>query len=176
MRRSVVFPDRGPVVSTGFQRLIDSYSVSKMTGEATQPVGARALADRGARLSALNRVRVWIGSAVAAFLGLLPHLLHHAGPLAGAALLGGVAGSLLFGVIGFIAAIPFMLRLHRRSGDWRLPAAAMALFVVVFSISTFVIGPAINGSGSENSAPAPSSGENGSQTPSESQSAHESHH
>jgi hypothetical protein len=126
--------------------------------------------------SFLGRARIWLAGAAAALLGLLPHLLHHAGPLAGAALLGGIAGSLLFGIVGAIAAIPFLLRLHRRSGDWRLPAAAMAMLMVVFSISTFVIGPAINSGDSGSSPPAASPQPNGSQTPSESESAHESHH
>lgn len=93
--------------------------------------------------------RLWLGlSAVwAAIMGLLPHILHHAGPLAGAALVAGVAGSLLFGVLGLIVAIPFLRRLHRRFGTWRAPAIAVALFVAVFSFSTFVVGPRINGEG-----------------------------
>ena len=151
-----------------------------MTGQATPTAAAptRVASSDATSLSALGRVRVWIGSAVAAILGLLPHVLHHAGPLAGAALLGGVSGSLLFGALGFVATIPFMLRLRRRSGGWRLPGAAMAVFVVVFSISTFVIGPAINSSDSGSSPPGASSQSqpSGSQTPSESESAHESHH
>lgn len=83
-------------------------------------------------------------SAVAAILGIAPHVLHHAGPLAGAALIAGTGGTLLFGAIGLIAAIPFLLRVHRRCGNWRVPAALLALFAIVFSISTFVIGPAIS--------------------------------
>lgn len=91
--------------------------------------------------------RLWLGlSAIwAAIMGLLPHILHHAGPLAGAALVGGVGGSLLFGVLGLIVAIPFLRRLYRRFGTWRAPTIALALFVAVFSFSTFVIGPRING-------------------------------
>lgn len=88
---------------------------------------------------------------VAAVLGVLPHVLHHAGPLAGAALLAGTGGALLFGAVGLIAAIPFLFRVHRRCRNWRVPAALLALFAVVFSISTFVIGPAISGSGSATS-------------------------
>jgi hypothetical protein len=133
------------------------------------------------RRSRTERIRIALSGALAAVLGLLPHVLHHAGPLAGAALVAGVGGSLLFGALGFLASIPLLLRLHRRSGGWRVPAAALALFVAIFSISTFVIGPAITGndSGSSDSSgsqqakpqpprpeqPAPSSG-----------SGHEGHH
>ena len=64
----------------------------------------------------------------------------------------GVGGSLLFGAVGFLAAIPYLLRVHRRTGAWRVPAALMALFALIFSISTFVIGPAITtGAGDESS-------------------------
>jgi hypothetical protein len=91
-----------------------------------------------------QRLAAIASSAVAAVLGVLPHVLHHAGPLAGAALLAGTAGTLLFGAIGLIAAIPFLLRVHRRSGNWRVPAALLAIFAVMFSISAFVIGPAIS--------------------------------
>lgn len=95
----------------------------------------------------LRRARLVVSGAIAAVLGLLPHILHHVGPLAGAALFAGVGGSLLFGAVGLVAAVPFLLRLHRRCGNWRLPAAALALFATVFSISTFVLGPAISGAG-----------------------------
>lgn len=84
-------------------------------------------------------------------LGVLPHALHHAGPLAGAALLAGTGGSLFFGAIGLLAAVPLLLRVHHRCGSWRIPTALLALFAVVFSISTFVIGPVITGSGSGSS-------------------------
>jgi hypothetical protein len=45
-----------------------------------------------------------VSAAVAVVLGLAPHVLHHAGPLAGAALLAATGGALLFGAIGFVAA------------------------------------------------------------------------
>ena len=91
--------------------------------------------------------RVW--SAVlavwGAFIGLLPHVLHHVGPLAGAALLAGATGRALFAAIGFVAAVPFLRRLYRRFGTWRAPAIALAIFVAMFSLSSFVLGPAISG-------------------------------
>ena len=91
--------------------------------------------------------RVW-GAVLAvwgAFIGLLPHVLHHVGPLAGAALLAGATGRALFAAIGFVAAVPFLRRLYRRFGTWRAPAIALAIFVAMFSLSSFVIGPAISG-------------------------------
>ena len=105
-------------------------------------------ADVGGQLTftaAARRVRLWLSAAVAAVLGLLPHVLHHAGPLAGAALLGGVGGSLLFGALGLVLSVPFLLKVHKHCGNWRVPGALLATFAVVFSISTFVIGPAISG-------------------------------
>jgi len=97
-----------------------------------------------------------LSGIVAGFFGIAPHVLHHVGPVAGAALFGGLGGSLLFGVIGFAATTPFLLRLRRRSGGWRLPGAMLAAFAVIFSISTFVIGPAISGGGDGTSSPSPS--------------------
>lgn len=100
-----------------------------------------------------ERVATLASSVVAAILGIAPHVLHHVGPLAGAALLAGTGGTLLFGAIGLVAAIPFLLRVHRRCGNWRVPAALLATFATMFSISTFVIGPAISGSDSSKSTP-----------------------
>ncbi len=92
-----------------------------------------------------GRVRSAVLAAWGAFIGLLPHVLHHVGPLAGAALLAGATGRALFAAIGFVAAVPFLRRLYRRFGTWRAPAIALAIFVAMFSLSSFVIGPAISG-------------------------------
>jgi hypothetical protein len=93
------------------------------------------------------RARTWSGLLAlwGGFIGLLPHVLHHIGPLAGAALLAGAGGQALFAAIGFIAAVPFLLRLHRRFGSWRAPALALAVFAAMFALSSLVIGPAISG-------------------------------
>ena len=101
------------------------------------PPGGRAIAAIPLRL------RLVLSSVTAAVLGVLPHVLHHAGPLAGAALFAGLGGSLLFGALGMIAAIPFLMRMRRRCGNWRRPLAALALFAAVFAVSTFVVGPAL---------------------------------
>jgi len=95
--------------------------------------------------------RAWGGvlAAWGAFIGVLPHVLHHVGPLAGAALLAGAGGRALFAAIGFVLAVPFLLRLYRRFKTWIAPATALAVMAVMFSISSFVIGPLITGEGSE---------------------------
>jgi hypothetical protein len=91
--------------------------------------------------------RVWGGvlAVWGGFVGLLPHVLHHVGPLAGAALLAGATGRVLFAAIGLVAAIPFLRRVHRRFRTWKAPAIAVAVFAAAFSLSSFVIGPAIAG-------------------------------
>ena len=115
-----------------------------------------ALATRGAFQGVVTRIRVAASTVVAAVLGVAPHVLHHVGPLAGAALLGGVAGSLLFGAAGLVLAVPFLLRVRRRCGSWRLPIALLATFALVFSVSTFVVGPAISSGGDDETPPAAS--------------------
>lgn len=101
--------------------------------------------------------------------------------LRGAALLAGATGTLLFGALGFLLAIPLLRRLRRRHDSWAAPAAVLALMAVVFAFSTFVIGPALTGANDEPapksspSAPAPGQSQPddpGRPTPDE----HESHH
>lgn len=91
--------------------------------------------------------RLWsvVVAAWAGVTGIAPHVLHHVGPLAGTALVAGTGGRLVFGLIGFVATIPMLLRLHRRFGTWIAPAIAFTVFAGVFSFSTFVIGPRISG-------------------------------
>ena len=113
-----------------------------MTG-ITAPVRESAATGGRAGAAILLRLRLVLSGLAAAVLGVLPHALHHAGPLAGAALFAGLGGSLLFGALGLVAAIPFLVRMHRRCGNWRRPLAALALFAAVFAVSTFVVGPAL---------------------------------
>ena len=91
-------------------------------------------------------------AAWGAVTGVAPHVLHHVGPLAGAAFLAGAGGRLLFATIALVVSIPFLLRIHRRFRTWIAPAITLAVMVVAFALSTFVIGPAISGE-SANSAP-----------------------
>ena len=99
--------------------------------------------------------RLWSGLVAvwAAITGVAPHVLHHVGPLAGAAIVSGVLGTALFGAVGFVATIPFLLRLRRRFGSWLAPAIALAVFVAVFTVSTTVIGPRLTGSDTSGTAP-----------------------
>lgn len=80
-------------------------------------------------------------------MGLLPHVLHHVGFLAGTALVAGSGGTALFGALGILLSIPMLLRLHRRFNTWRAPAIGLLIFTAMFALSTFVIGPAISGAG-----------------------------
>lgn len=114
-------------------------------GPAHAPTSPLARPVRAAAAETVQRVRVALSALLAGVLGLAPHVLHHIGPLAGAALFAGVGGTLLFGAIGLVAAVPFLLRVHRRCGNWRVPAALLATFAVMFSLSAFVIGPAVAG-------------------------------
>jgi peptidoglycan/LPS O-acetylase OafA/YrhL len=102
-----------------------------------------------------NRLRaLWnvVTGALGAVLGLAPHVLHHIGFLAGTAIVAGTAGTVLFGAIGLIASVPFLLRLYRRFGSWRAPAIGLVVFAAMFSLSAFLIGPAISG-GTDSPAP-----------------------
>ena len=100
--------------------------------------------------------RAWAGLAAVwgVVLGVLPHVLHHVGPLAGAAFLAGAGGTTLFAVVGFVFTIPLLIRLRRRFNSWIAPAVALALFAAMFTFSTLVIAPAISGSDS-GSTPSP---------------------
>ena len=119
------------------------------------PADAIRLPPSGGRRPLRKRLLVAVSSLTAAVLGVAPHVLHHAGPLAGAAVLGGAAGSALFGVLGFALAAPLLLRLRRRTGSWRAPAGLLALFLVVFAFSTFVVGPALSDESDDGSGQTP---------------------
>jgi len=92
--------------------------------------------------------------AVGLVMGLLPHVLHHIGLLAGTALVAGSGGTVLFGMLGLLASIPMLIRLYRRFGSWVAPAVGLLVFAAMFSLSAFVIGPAISGAGGD-VAPSP---------------------
>ena len=131
------------------------------------------------RPSPLARARAGLAAAGAVILGAAPHVLHHVGPLAGAAVLAGATGQVLFGVIGLALAIPMLLRMRRRHGSWASPARALVLMTLVYAFSTLVIGPAVTGAGSRPSAPpasGPSWAEPDTEAPAADPSGHRSHH
>lgn len=89
---------------------------------------------------------VWssVTAVVGGIMGLLPHLLHHVGLLGGVVLVTGATGNVVFLVLGLVLSLPLFQRLYRRFGTWKAPALALAVFALMFSLSAFVIGPAIN--------------------------------
>lgn len=111
-------------------------------GEQPHPRIRRVLA------SAWNAVTAVVG----AVMGLLPHVLHHAGLLRGAVFVTGATGNVLFAVLGIVMSLPLLRRLYRRFGTWKAPALALAVFALMFSLSAFVIGPIISG---DDPAPGP---------------------
>lgn len=96
-------------------------------------------------MSILKRTWRTISAVVGTLLGLLPHVLHHAGLIFGATLVTGAGGNLLFGALGLLFSIPLLRRLYTRFDTWKAPAIALAILVAMFSLSAFVIGPAISG-------------------------------
>lgn len=123
----------------------------------------RAIDERTARPPTDGRS--WAARAWAAAIGLwgaltgvLPHVLHHVGPLAGTALVAGAGGTLVFGGLGLVASVPFLIRLRRRFQSWAAPAIALGVFAGMFAFSTFVVGPWINGDATDATAePVPAS-------------------
>jgi hypothetical protein len=95
------------------------------------------------------RPTVWtvLSGGLGALVGVAPHVLHHVGPLIGTALVAGAGGTVLFGVVGLVASVPMLIKLHRRFSSWWAPAIALAAFTVMFLVSSFVIGPMISSSG-----------------------------
>ena len=95
-------------------------------------------------------------------------MLHHIGLIAGAALVTGTGGNLLFFAVGLLFSIPLLRRLRRKFHSWRAPAIALVVFTALFSLSAFVIGPAIAGDSGPDQEPS-----NPTQTPPED---HVGHH
>lgn len=78
----------------------------------------------------------------------------------------GATGNVLFAVLGLVFSLPLLRRLYRRFGTWKAPAAALTVFALMFSISAFVIGPAITSEPARDRTPV--------QTPTPEE--HEEHH
>jgi hypothetical protein len=112
--------------------------------------------------------RLW-GAVVAGWAvvaGVAPHVLHHVGPLAGAALLAGFGVKAIFFALGLVLSLPMLRSLYRRFGTLVAPAVAVVAFAAVFTFSSLVIAPRLTGS--DSSPPA---------TPGiERPAGHESHH
>ena len=67
------------------------------------------------------------------------------GALAGAALLAGTGGQILFFFLGLALATPMLIRLRRRFRTWAAPAIALAIFALTYTLSSLYIGPLITG-------------------------------
>ncbi len=89
------------------------------------------------------RLRVALAGAIGAASGIAPHVLHHVGPIAGAAVVSGLTGTVVFGAIGLLLMVPSLLRLRRRFGTWVAPGIAVLVFAILFTVSTVWVGPAI---------------------------------
>jgi hypothetical protein len=119
------------------------------------------------RRSLLSTAWSALTALVGTVMGLLPHVLHHVGLLGGAVLLSGATGNVVFGVLGLVLSLPVLRRLYRRFRSWKAPALALGAFGLMFSISAFLIGPAIGDDDAPSGrtrVPSPSSGQ------------HEGHH
>lgn len=106
------------------------------------------LTDRGGQqLPGSRWATVWgaFTATLGAVMGLLPHLLHHLTFIAGAALVTGLGGNLVFGALGLVLSIPLLRRLYARFGTWKAPAAATVAFTAMFVLSATVIGPTLVG-------------------------------
>lgn len=112
--------------------------------DATAPQHTTSAAEPAPNRGRLAALWNTVTAAVGAVMGLLPHLLHHVSIFAGAALVTGLGGNLLFGALGLLLSLPMLRRLYRRFRTWKAPAVAVAVFAVMFSLSAFVIGPAIS--------------------------------
>lgn len=121
------------------------------TGPASTRRRASAPNDSAGARSRLRAVRDAAGAILGTILGIAPHVLHHVSLLAGAALITGASGNALFYVLGLALSVPVLRRLYRRFRTPWAPAIAVAVFTGLFSLSAFVLGPAI--SGTEDPAP-----------------------
>jgi len=95
--------------------------------------------------STAGRVRNTLAAGWGAVAGAAPHVLHHVGPLAGAAVLAGTGGRILFFAIGLAVATPMLIRLYRRFGTWAAPAIAVAVFAGTYTLSSLFLGPLLAG-------------------------------
>ena len=111
-----------------------------------------AAAAKKPRRGSAGRVWAAVVAGWGVLSGLAPHVLHHVGPLAGAALLAGFGGKALFFALGLVLSIPLLRRLHRRFKTWLAPVLAIGVFAAMFAVSTLVIAPLITG---ESEKPAP---------------------
>ena len=126
--------------------LMDTMPTAPTSGTPT-PGQTPASPDASARPSRWRTAWASFRAGIGALLGLVPHVMHHIGILAGAALLTGVFGNTVLYVLGLLLSIPLLNRIRRRFGTWKAPAIGVGVFTAMFLLSALVIGPAINRGG-----------------------------
>jgi len=62
-------------------------------------------------------------------------------------MIAGTGGTVVFGIAGLAASAPLLKRLRRRFGTWWAPVIGLLVIAAMFSLSAFVIGPAIRDTG-----------------------------
>lgn len=147
------------------QSLNDDRLASPLAPDAVESPAPEELGE-DVRRGWMASVTSAVTGAIGTVMGLVPHVLHHVNLIAGAALVTGAVGNAVFGVLGLVLSIPLLRRLYRRFGTWKAPAIATAVFAGMFSISAFVVGPAISGTDEPSPPPMPAT------SPAE----HEKHH
>ena len=85
----------------------------------------------------------YLRAGLGALAGLAPHVMHHVGLIAGAALFTGVIGNTALYLAGLALSIPMLNRLRKRFGTWTAPLLGVAAFTGLFLLSALVIGPAL---------------------------------
>ncbi|MCA0252768.1 MAG: hypothetical protein LCH76_10870 [Actinobacteria bacterium] len=120
-------------------------TLNASTEPAPDPEGPDHQPVRSAWRTAWAGIRAGLG----ALLGLAPHVMHHIGLIAGAALLTGALGNSLLYAVGLVLSVPLLNRLRRRYNTWKAPILGVAVFTVLFGLSTFVIGPLFNPTGTQ---------------------------
>lgn len=118
----------------------------------------------------LRRLRIAAAGVGAALLGATPHVLHHAGPLAGAALFAGVGGTLLFGALGLHCRNPAAAEDAATHRVVAAPGGRARAVPALFALSSFVVAPALTGAKDDNGQPSPAT------SPQPSDGEHDVHH
>lgn len=132
-----------------------SWITTRVSRVGSPNAGRRTIGNaRPEPASRWKAARDTVGAVTGTVLGIAPHVLHHIGLLAGAALITGTTGNALFYAIGLLLSVPMLRRLYRRFQTLWAPAIAVVVFTGLFSVSAFVIGPAISG---DDDSPPPSS-------------------
>ncbi|RIK15805.1 MAG: hypothetical protein DCC50_06940 [Acidobacteria bacterium] len=67
--------------------------------------------------------------------------------MAGAAVLTGAFGNWVLYLVGLVLSIPMLRRLRTRLRSWWAPAVGVTIFTGLFTLSAFIVGPAISGDG-----------------------------